>query len=154
MLENCKTAQERWGGTHKMIDRWLEDRKATLVKFFDIQSKEGQEDVSQSLKVFCERLMDYLSAGHFEIYEQLFREAKEFDDGGLFLAKDVYPKIDATTQLMLNFNDKYDTVEHINQNIADLHEDLSDLGVKLTERFEFEDQLIENLHNAHKGAIA
>jgi regulator of sigma D len=154
MLENCKTAQERWGGTHDMIDRWLEGRNVTLVKFFDIQSKEGQEDVSQSLTLFCERLMDYLSGGHFEIYEQLFREAKEFDDGGLLLAKEVYPKIDSTTQLMLNFNDKYDTVEHIEENLPDLHEDLSDLGVKLAERFEFEDQLIEKLHNAHKGAVA
>jgi regulator of sigma D len=154
MLENCKTAQERWGGTHEMIDRWLEDRKRTLVTFFDIQGKEGEEDVTQSLKLFCQRLMDYLSEGHFEIYEQLFREAKEFDDGGLALAKEVYPKIDATTQMMLDFNDKYDTSENIHENLADLHEDLSELGMKLTERFEFEDQLIEKLHNVHKSAVA
>ncbi|MBU2864538.1 sigma D regulator [Reinekea marina] len=154
MLENCKTAQERWGGTHEMIDRWLADRRETLVTFFDIQGKEGEEDVSSSLKAFCERLMDYLSEGHFEIYEQLFREAKEFDDGGLALANEIYPKIDATTQIMLDFNDKYDTDAHIHENLTDLHEDLSRLGEKLSERFDFEDQLIEKLHNVHKNAVA
>ncbi|MFQ3229236.1 sigma D regulator [Reinekea sp.] len=153
MLENCKTAQERWGGRHEMIDRWLADRKATLITFFDIQGKEGEEVVSSTLKEFCQRLMDYLSEGHFEIYEQLFREAKEFDDGGLLLAKELYPKIDSTTQLMLDFNDKYATAEHIRENITDLHEDLSNLGEKLTERFDLEDQLIENLHNVHQGAV-
>ena len=154
MLENCKTAQERWGGTHDMIDRWLADRRATLVTFFDIQGNAGEEDVSLSLRAFCQRLMDYLSGGHFEIYEQLFREAKEFDDGGLLLAKEIYPKIDSTTKLMLDFNDKYDTHERIRENLADLHDDLSSLGEKLTERFELEDQLIEKLHNVHKGVVA
>lgn len=154
MLENCKTAQERWGGTHDMIDRWLADRRETLVTFFDIQGKEGEEDVSSTLKVFCQRLMDYLSEGHFEIYEQLFREAKEFDDGGIALANEIYPKIDATTQIMLDFNDKYDTDAHIHENLTDLHEDLSQLGEKLSERFDYEDQLIEKLHNVHKNAVA
>ena len=23
MLDSCTTAQERWGGVHKLIDRWL-----------------------------------------------------------------------------------------------------------------------------------
>lgn len=155
MLENCKTAQERWGGTHEMIDRWLADRKETLVAFFNISLKDGfTEEVAAQLQSFCEYLVDYVSEGHFEIYEQLFREAKEFDDGGIELAKTLYPKINASTQKMLDFNDKYDNVEHIAERQAELRDDLSELGELMTERFEYEDQLIERLHNVHKDAIA
>lgn len=155
MLENCKTAQERWGGTHEMIDRWLADRKNTLVAFFNISLKEGySEQLAGQLQSFCEHLVDYVSEGHFEIYEQLFREAKEFDDGGIELAKALYPKIDASTQKMLDFNDKYDNAAHIEEREDELHSDLSALGELMTERFEFEDQLIERLHNVHKDTVA
>ena len=27
MLESCQNAQERWGGVHLLIDRWLQERK-------------------------------------------------------------------------------------------------------------------------------
>ncbi len=39
----------------------------------------------------CEVLVDYVSAGHFEVYEQLIQEAREFNDGGLELAAKLYP---------------------------------------------------------------
>jgi len=154
MLENCKTAQERWGGTHEMIDRWLADRQQALIGFFAIQDAQGKEDLSDQLQVFCQQLVDYVSEGHFEIYEQLFREAKEFDDGGLDLARELYPQIESTTQVMLNFNDKYESKDHVETNIDSLKVDLSALGEKMTERFEMEDQLIERLHTVHKQVVA
>ncbi|MEX2364986.1 MAG: Rsd/AlgQ family anti-sigma factor, partial [Pseudohongiellaceae bacterium] len=96
MLDNCKTARERWGGTHQMIDRWLGQRQETLVRYFDISSDTAADQQSALLQAFCESLMDYVSAGHFEIYEQLVREAREFDDGGLELARKLYPRVEAT----------------------------------------------------------
>ena len=33
MLENCKTARERWGGVSVIIDRWLQERQDLLVLF-------------------------------------------------------------------------------------------------------------------------
>ena len=33
MLDSCQNAQERWGGVHKLIDRWLGER-AELVQAF------------------------------------------------------------------------------------------------------------------------
>lgn len=154
MLENCKTAQERWGGTHQMIDRWLDQRQKTLVAFFDISSETAADQQSEPLQRFCGLLMDYVSAGHFEVYEQLVREAKEFDDGGLDLARELYPRLEATTQVILDFNDKYDTQEHTAQHVDDLPDDLSRLGEHMTERFEMEDQLIERLHNIHREQVA
>ena len=31
MLENCKTAKERWGGVSEIIDRWLTERQELIV---------------------------------------------------------------------------------------------------------------------------
>jgi regulator of sigma D len=154
MLENCKTAQERWGGTHQMIDRWLEERKTVLVHYFDISVEKAIEPDNQALPLFCEVLMDYVSAGHFEVYEQLVREAKEFNDGGIELAKKLYPQLEATTNRILDFNDRYDTAEHTLAHKDSLAADLSRIGETMTERFELEDQLIERLHNIHREQIA
>ncbi|WP_028670248.1 Rsd/AlgQ family anti-sigma factor [Saccharospirillum impatiens] len=154
MLEHCKTARERWGGTHKMIDRWLGQRQETLVRYFDISSDTAADQQSTLLQSFCESLMDYVSAGHFEVYEQLVREAREFDDGGLELARKLYPKVEATTRVIVDFNDKYDTRDHTQQHVSDLPTDLSKLGEAMTERFEMEDQMIERLHNIHKEQVA
>lgn len=154
MLENCKTAQERWGGTHQIIDRWLEERKQVLVHYFDISVEKSLEPDNQTLQLFCEVLMDYVSAGHFEVYEQLVREAKEFNDGGIELAKKLYPRLEATTTKILDFNDRYDTDKHSQAYQESLADDLSSLGETMTERFELEDQLIERLHNIHREQIA
>lgn len=154
MLENCKTAQERWGGTHEMIDRWLADRQQTLISYFALQDSDGANALTEQLQVFCQQLVDYVSEGHFEIYEQLFREAKEFDDGGIDLAKELYPKIEELTQVMLDFNDKYISSDHVEMNADSIREDLSSLGETMTERFDMEDQLIERLHNVHKQVVA
>ncbi|WP_320823062.1 sigma D regulator [Reinekea sp.] len=154
MLENCKTAQERWGGTHEMIDRWLSDRQQALISFFAIQDAQGKENLAENLQIFSQQLVDYVSEGHFEIYEQLFREAKEFDDGGLDLARELYPKIELTTQQLLNFNDRYASIDLVDANITTLKSDLSALGENMTERFDMEDQLIERLHTVHKKQLA
>lgn len=99
-------------------------------------------------------MVDYLSEGHFEIYEQLFREAKEFDDGGVELANKLYPKIAATTEHLVSFNDRYQSTDDVIANFDNLKDDLSKLGVNMTGRFEMEDQLIESLHNVHRESVA
>ena len=33
MLDSCQNAQERWGGVHKLIDRWLEERNELVQAF-------------------------------------------------------------------------------------------------------------------------
>lgn len=154
MLERCKTAQERWGGVHKLIDAWLNERQEVIILFCGISTLQpfSPKETPTSVKVqaFCQVLIDYCSAGHFEIYQQLLEEAKLYDDGGLELAKRALPVLEEMTQQCVDFNDKYDTAEHCLEKISDLSKDLSDLGETISERFELEDQLIEKLHNAHR----
>lgn len=157
MLENCQNARERWGGVNELIDRWLKERQELLVRYCDLS---GDQDFSQTEALrqkfvgLCDVLVDYVSAGHFEVYEQLIQEAREFNDGGLELAAKVYPRIEQTTEVALNFNDRLDSRELSEQDIRDLFDELSHLGEALESRFEMEDFLIEHLHNAHAGKLA
>jgi len=150
MLESCQNAQERWGGVHSLIDRWLQERNE-LILAFDHLGSTAQElaDNRKTLQKFCEVLVDYVSAGHFEVYEQLTNEAKAFnDERGLELADTIWPRIDAITEKALAFNDHCDQGDCSNPVL--IAEKLKELGGLLHERFELEDCLIEVLHTAHK----
>lgn len=153
MLENCHSARERWGGVSDLIDRWLKDRQQLIVHYIDLssvdESARGDASLNEKFTQLCEVLLDYVSAGHFEIYEQLITEAKEFDDGGIELAAKVYPRIEKTTEVALNFNDRLDGGKLDKESLVGLFDELSRLGENLETRFELEDFLIEHLHTVH-----
>ena len=158
MLESCESAQERWGGTHNIIDKWLNERQELLVLFMAIKGLKPfsprETPVSIKIQAFCQVLMDYCSAGHFEVYEQLIKEAEEFNDGSINLANKHYPRLEFITSECVGFNDSYQTAEDCIEKMADLSKDLSTLGELLEERFQLEDTLIEALHTSHKAIMA
>ncbi len=155
MLENCRSAKERWGGVNDIIDRWLHERQLLLVKYcslsgiqtFDENNTEHQDQVRK----LCQILVDYVSAGHFEVYEQLIKEGKDFgDQQALQKAAELYKTIDDTTEALLDFNDKYQETD----DLSELETDLSNVGQYLEPRFSAEDHMIEVLHNSHKELVA
>jgi regulator of sigma D len=154
MLENCKSAQERWGGVNDIIDRWLKERQELLVLYCslsDISSELDKIARGGELKALCQVMVDYVSAGHFEIYDKLVQEGEEFDDQeGLKKASTLYKVIDATTEQVLDFNDKYQETDDLDT----IEADLSRLGECLVQRFEAEDKMIEVLHIAHGDKVA
>jgi regulator of sigma D len=154
MLESCKNAQERWGGVHQLIDRWLTEREELVKAYRELEAKSDTLGADhQVLLTFCEALVDYCSAGHFEVYEQLNSEAKAFgDERGLELADQYYPRINAITEKAMAFNDHCDNGDwsHADEVAAELKA----LGGLLHERFELEDLLIEVLHTSHQDAVA
>jgi regulator of sigma D len=157
MLENCKSAKERWGGVSEIIDRWLAERQELIVLYCELSSITREKEASSystNIQKLCQVLVDYVSAGHFEVYEQLIKEANEFNDGGIELAERLFPKIQETTEIALDFNDEYDNSAHETGLLDVLPEKLSLLGEALEERFVLEDQLIECLHNSHKELVA
>jgi regulator of sigma D len=96
-------------------------------------------------------LVDYASAGHFEVYDQLIKEGKDFGDKvGLSQAAELYEVIDLTTEALLDFNDKYQETD----DLGHLVKDLSEIGQHLETRFTAEDQMIEVLHTSHKELVA
>jgi len=153
MLDICEDAQERWGGVHLLIDRWLAERCELVDAYESINRQQPLPAANaQTLQEFCQLLVDYFSAGHFEVYEQLMKEAAAFDDQrGLELARQIYPRIEAITQAALSFNDRCDNGDCQD---GSLGRELAALGSLLRERFELEDCLIEVLHNAHRQEAA
>ena len=132
MLDNLQNARERWGGVSDLIDRWLRDRQQLIVQYCDISGTTDFEDSEQVRNKFgklCDALVDYVSAGHFEIYEKLIREE--------------------TTEVALAFNDKLSADAMSEEALRGLMGPLSELGEQLETRFSLEDFLIEHLHNVH-----
>lgn len=158
MLEDCKTAQERWGGVHSLIDRWLDQRYDMLVTLVDLrESCDTDIDAisKASIDAFSEALMDYTSAGHFEIYPQLREEARAFGDHeALAIADRLLARVESSTQLILDFDNDYATPSRCQCYTAKLPAWLERLSNALTERFALEDRLISRLHAAHAPPAA
>ena len=158
MTASGKEVRSSWSSVDKVIEKWLNERQEMILLYCAIdglkQFTPKETPISIKIQAFCQVLVDYVSAGHFEIYDQLMEEAEQFNDDGIEIAKRVYPKIHATTDTALNFNDKYDTPEHCEKLLSSLPRDLSVLGEHLETRFDLEDLLIEKLHNSHKEIVA
>ena len=153
MLENCQNAKERWGGVSEIIDRWLQERQDMLVQYCALGSlnQSNNELRGDTLRTLCQILVDYVSAGHFEIYDQLMKEGREFDDEeALHEAGALFTVIDNTTEELLDFNDKYLETD----DLTSLDSDLSKLGQTLETRFTAEDGMISVLHTSHKDLVS
>jgi len=91
-------------------------------------------------------LVDYVSEGHFEIFEQLLNEGYLFSDSkGLAIGEELLLRIHSLTERVLDFNDKYLATD----DLTALATDLSFIGETLAQRFEIEDKMVDILHNAH-----
>ncbi len=154
MYTRVQQAQQKYGGSLKAIDSWLQERRELIVSYCRLAGlppfeKDRHTMPSQDkIKEFCQLLMDYLSAGHFEVYEQIVAQCAVNGTNSRKLADSLYPKIAVSTDLALEFNDKY--AEHLStRNSGSFDLELSALGQAMEERFALEDKLIETLHAKH-----
>lgn len=159
MLDNCHTPEEQWAGVNDLVQRWLADRQELIVLYCSLSGVHAfSPNSSQStikLGKFCNMLVDYVSAGHFEVYEQLIKEAEVFSDTPAKALLDAaMPALKQSTEVALNFNDKFDSISESPEKHADLKNDLSLLGESLVARFDLEDQLIKEVHEAHSELVA
>ena len=154
MLDQC-TIKERFEGVNQMIERWLQERQALIVQYCALsgihEHSPDTEAATARLDHFCALLVDYASAGHFEIYYQLIREAEAFDDGSAEKANALLPRIVDSTETAMDFHDKYTDCA---RQLTELPQDLSGLGETLASRFDLEDRLINTLHEAHREQVA
>jgi regulator of sigma D len=152
MLDDCKDNRERWQAVEGLLQRWLKERREVLVKYAAIAANLERSQVDKGLEPglqrLCQILVDYVSAGHFEVFHELIREAEAFADGSGGLAADLIPSIGDTTEVILGFDEKYASATAAT---AALEADLSLLGEVLERRFELEDGLIAALHQSHAG---
>jgi regulator of sigma D len=161
MYTRLQSARQQWGGSSTAIDSWLEERQQLIVSYcklaalppFDKQQQENQLPDQEDILVFCQLLMDYLSAGHFEVYDQIVSQCQINGNDSKSLAQALYPKISASTDIALEFNDNY-AEPSADNDFATFDLDLSGLGQALEERFGLEDELIQTLHAKHVSVSA
>ncbi|GAA5193714.1 sigma D regulator [Ferrimonas gelatinilytica] len=159
MLTKLESAVNAWGGSNPLVDQWLGSRKELLINYCqlaglppynkDIAALPTESDIKQ----FCNQLVDYVSAGHFEIYDQIASACERNGPRSKALAEAVLPKISTSTDVALDFNDKY-TNGVDEEALMQLDQELSSLGQAMEERFEFEDKLLESLYSNHSEAAA
>ncbi|TDF35753.1 sigma D regulator [Alteromonadaceae bacterium M269] len=150
MYNKVTQAEEKWGGRNGAIDNWLSERKQLLVQYCELAGLppfegEGQALPStQKITSFCASLMDYISAGHFEVYDKIAEESQS-QQATKKLIDELYPDIKNTTDVALGFNDSF-ADSTATQDLDGFDVKLSDLGQKLELRFSMEDKLIETLY--------
>ena len=154
MLTKLEQTQQKYGGANTVIDSWLTERQELLVKYCKLAGLPPFEQDAKALPEaynvngFCQILIDYLSAGHFEVYNDIVKQCQEHGPESAALAEEIYPKITATTDLLVSFNDKYSNLSE-KSDLSGFDSDLSKVGQILEQRLEFEDELIHTLHTKH-----
>jgi regulator of sigma D len=145
---------EQFNTVEELLTRWLKERRALLGRYTEIavalDSEPGVGTLLPRQKALCELLVDYVSAGHFEVFHQLINEAETFADGSSALAEKLMPAIGDTTEVILAYEEKYGTGDLYPDT---LRRDLSALGELLESRFVLEDRLIAGLHHRHRGLV-
>jgi regulator of sigma D len=146
--------QQQFNAVEELLTRWLKERRAILGKYTEIvvtlDSGLDGEALEQRQTTLCELLVDYISAGHFEVFHELIEEAENFADGSGSLAEKLMPAIADTTEFILAYEEKYNNVQGRQEK---LRRDLSALGEMLESRFVLEDRLIAGLHNKHRRLV-
>jgi regulator of sigma D len=129
-----------------IINRWKLQRDAIHDDLEESLYSDHALQVEEQdfpIELFCESLMDYISAGHFEVYETLLHDSTAELAANRALLEEIYHSIETTTDLALTFNDKYKgELVHSSEDVS-LPQDLLDLDGALTIRFALEDQLLE-----------
>lgn len=126
-----------------IIDAWLIERQVLLTQFVALPQTSVSDNVVQTLHSFCEAMVDYSSRGHFNVYEQLLKHISENNAQHLDITNVLLGKIHDTTDKIVIFDDEYGAVEKLSiQDVGHFSGRLSRLGEVLTERFNYEDELM------------
>jgi regulator of sigma D len=123
-----------------------EERSAVWTLYCQIAEMKpfsSENAIRPMLSEFSQLLIDYISFGHFSIYEHLIAE-KQHQISTLSYAEQMYPAFSNTTESAITFSDTYDDGKR-KFNTENLAQDLSVLGERLAERMELEDRLCSML---------
>ncbi|WLI76841.1 sigma D regulator [Kosakonia sp. H02] len=157
MLNQLESLTERVGGSNKLVDYWLHARKQLLISYYDLVGiKPGKGSYMQlnekALDDFCHHLVEYLSAGHFNIYERIISEME--GTSPFLAATQLYPQLEANTSEIMNYYDSSLENAIDDDNCLEFQQALSDIGEALAARFTLEDKLIVLAFDNHLSESA
>lgn len=105
MLKKFQQTQEQWGGSSEVIDHWLETRQSLIVEYCKLAALQpaSQKTPLSSLPTptelqnFCQHLVDYISEGHFKIYDMVMDQWRSTGFQATDEINTAYAKIVLTT---------------------------------------------------------
>jgi len=140
---NNDAVTERRKQTRAAVDKLLEQRQKMLVHYervSGVQPFDSKAPSPELLETFVQLLMDYIASGHFGLYQRI-TEGTERRKNVIEVAERVFPKIAATMDKALDFNDAYDKADK-SAPFETLSDQLSRLGEVIAYRIELEDELV------------
>ncbi len=135
--------RQRAGKLIKELETERQQVWSLYCKIADLKPFLPGKNFQPVLTEFSQMLIDYISLGHFGVFQRLF-EGNERRNAILDVVKDVYSEFLGITEIALNFDDKY-TKDQKSETLdsGNLEKDLSFLGENLARRIDLEDQLCE-----------
>ncbi|KAA6041693.1 sigma D regulator [Pantoea sp. ICBG 1758] len=146
MLTQLDNLTRRVGGGNELVDAWLRARRHLLVTYYElIGIKPNKEALTalneQALDDFCHTLVDYLSTGHFSMYERIIKDLQ--GDSPLVAAAHLYPALESNTDRIMQLYDSHLQQAITDENCVEFQRALSEVGETLASRFSLEDKLIQ-----------
>ena len=147
MVSEYNAVTDRRSRSLEKLATLVKTRTETLSLYTELANQrpfEADEITREALQDFCQSLIDYAASAHFQLYRYI-SDKLERRAAVLEVADSIYPRIVQTTDRILRFNDKYESVDLLRgekEALDLLDTDLSSLGEALAERIQLEDQVI------------
>ncbi|MBS0288980.1 MAG: Rsd/AlgQ family anti-sigma factor [Proteobacteria bacterium] len=124
----------------RLIHQWLKERQELTVVLSQLCNfrpfcQTDQNLLWGTLQEFCQIVVDYLSLGHFEVYEHL---SSIVEADNIQISHNLLQVLMNNTVDILGFNDKYQS----QLDLINLDRHLSKLAFHIAQRFEWEDKLL------------
>ena len=143
MLNSSLLQKDKSFQTLHLVSTLQAERSAVWTMYCEIAKMQASftdtAKIAPMLSSFSQLLIDYVSLGHFGIYEKLMAK-KQQSLTALSSATKLYPAFSNTTAAAILFNDAYVGNKRTWQT-ENLARDLSKLGENLARRMEMEDWL-------------
>ena len=141
------SGEDRRSQTSRLVKELLAERQqmwALYCKVAGLEPFTPDKPVNALLKDFCQVLVDYISLGHFGLYEKIM-SGEERRQKVIEVAERIYPEMNDVAARAVEFNDM------VSSNLGvipmkKLSDELSYLGEGLATRIELEDQLLETIN--------
>lgn len=143
MPEHVSASTSERPRSRKLIEDMLQQRQQMLVLLWELSKLDFakvDQNIRETLEEFQEILVDYIATGHFGLYQRI-SEGTERRQSVLETAREIYPRITKTTDVAVEFTDKYEALDAPVIE-ARLTTDLSTLAEEIATRIELEDRLI------------
>jgi len=153
MSAAAPNTQERRKDLGETLEALQQQRQKTLLTYCNLvgvsspeqSAVEGMKDIAPvALQELLNVMVDYLAMGHFTVYQRII-DGKERRGAVREAAEVAYPGIGETTDVMVEFNDKYENFDGATEDQEQLKDDLSRLGEMLAIRGDLEDEILEAL---------